>query len=66
MTYMHPWEFYPLDKHPEWKVQPIIRMICGNELLCRLESLIQMLKKENVSFITYHEFALETGSKLEG
>lgn len=65
-TYMHPWEFYPLDKHPEWKIQPIIKMNCGNVLLSRLESLILMLKKENVSFMTYHEFIIETGSQLEG
>ena len=56
-TYMHPWEFYPLNEHPEWKVQTIIKMNCGEVLLERLNKLISMLKSIDEDFITYTEFA---------
>lgn len=58
-TYMHPWEFYQLNEHPEWKTQGIIRMNCGKELQRRLDLLIKELKKTKVSFGTYKQFALK-------
>ena len=56
-TYMHPWEFYQLKEHPEWKLQAIIRMNSGDELLRRLDCLIKALKKTGAEFTTYAAFA---------
>lgn len=52
ITYMHPWEFYPLNAHPEWKVPCYIRRSCGLTMEKRLRNLILMLKQENVVFST--------------
>lgn len=52
ITYMHPWEFYPLNAHPEWKVPCYIRRSCGSTMEKRLRNLILMLKHENVVFST--------------
>lgn len=51
-TYMHPWEFYPLNEHPEWKVPRYISACCGVAMEERLRHLIQMLKREDASFNT--------------
>lgn len=56
-TYMHPWEFFPLNEHPEWKTQKIIKMNCGKKLQERLDRLIKELKKANLPFMTYTQFA---------
>lgn len=56
-TYMHPWEFYALREHPEWKTQRIILMNSGEELLRRLDCLIKMLKETGHDFVSYTEFA---------
>lgn len=63
-TYMHPWEFYQLKGHPEWKVQGIIKMNCGDELLCRLDRLIKMLKQTGAEFTTYTPFARQKITEL--
>ena len=63
-TYMHPWEFYQLDEHPEWKVQGIIRMNCGKELQNRLDLLIKYLKTTGIPFGTYRQFALQKIEEL--
>ena len=56
-TYMHPWEFYQLEDHPEWKIQSIIRMNSGDKLQRRLDLLIKELKKTNIPFGTYVQYA---------
>ncbi len=63
-TYMHPWEFYRLKEHPEWKLQGIIRMNSGDELLGRLDKLIKMLKTTGAEFVTYTPFALRKITEL--
>jgi hypothetical protein len=55
-TYMHPWEFYNLNEHPEWKIQGIIRMNCGSELQRRFDLLIKHLKGNGADFVTYSQF----------
>jgi hypothetical protein len=55
-TYFHPWEFYELNEHPEFKIPYIIRKNSGQKMVNRLDNLIKMLKKDNYNFITYHEF----------
>lgn len=56
VTYFHPWEFYELKKHPEFKVSFIIKRNSGADMVRRLDNLVRMLKREGHEFITYHEF----------
>ncbi|MEE0935860.1 MAG: polysaccharide deacetylase family protein [Methanobrevibacter sp.] len=56
VTYFHPWEFYDLKDHPEFKMQYIIRKNSGQDMVKRLDNLIMMLKRNNHRFITYNEF----------
>ena len=56
VTYFHPWEFYELKKHPEFKMPFIIKNHSGKEMVGRLDNLIKMLKNKNHRFITYSEF----------
>ena len=55
-TYFHPWEFYELNNHPEFKLPFIIRRNSGQKMVERLDYLIKMLKEQNHTFITYSEF----------
>ncbi|MBR2557672.1 MAG: polysaccharide deacetylase family protein [Methanobrevibacter sp.] len=55
-TYFHPWEFYELNDHPEFKIPFIIRNHSGRLMVGRLDNLIKMLKAKNHKFITYDEF----------
>lgn len=55
-TYMHPWEFYDLKEHPEFKTRFIVRNHSGRQLMERLDCLIKMLKDRKHHFITYKEF----------
>lgn len=56
VTYFHPWEFYELKEHPEFKMPYIIKKNSGKDMVKRLDNLIKMLKGENHKFITYDEF----------
>lgn len=56
VTYFHPWEFYELKEHPEFKTPFIIRNHSGVEMAERLDSLVKMLKNHGHRFITYNEF----------
>ena len=56
VTYFHPWEFYDLKQHPEFKMPFIIRNHSGREMVDRLDRLIKMLKTKNHQYITYNEF----------
>ncbi len=56
-TYFHPWEFYDLKEHPEFRMPFIIRNNSGRQMVQRLDSLIRMLKERRYEFITYNEFA---------
>lgn len=55
-TYFHPWEFYELGDHPEFKISYVIRKNSGSNMAKRLDNLIKTLKKDH-KFITYSEFA---------
>ncbi|MCF0243657.1 MAG: polysaccharide deacetylase family protein [Bacteroidaceae bacterium] len=59
-TYFHPWEFYDLNAHPEFRMPFIIRNHSGEEMVARLDRLIKRLKKEGAEFVTYSSFADET------
>ena len=56
-TYFHPWEFYPLGEHPEWKLPFIIRHHAGAPMYERLKAVIVNLQSRGAEFVTYHEFA---------
>lgn len=56
-TYFHPWEFYPLKQHPEFKTKWIVRNNSGDLLAKRLDRLIKRLKNVDEEFVTYTVFA---------
>ena len=60
-TYFHPWEFYELKAHPEYRIPYIIRRNSGIDMVKRLDDFIRCFK-EKYQFITYSEF---TESKTE-
>lgn len=57
-TYFHPWEFYELRSHPEFRMPFIIRNHSGEQMSGRLDNLIKMLKSRGEEFCTYTEFTL--------
>ena len=62
-TYFHPWEFYQLSDHPEFRMPYIIRHNSGHRMCQRLERLIQMLLTRGHQFITYNEFVEQLNSE---
>ena len=56
VTYFHPWEFYELKEHPEFRMPFIIKNHSGRAMAERLDRLVKMLKNHNHEFITYDEF----------
>ena len=56
VTYFHPWEFYALKEHPEFKLPFIIKNHSGEALFLRLDRLIKMLKARDCQFATFSEF----------
>lgn len=63
VTYFHPWEFYQLKEHPEYKIPLIIKNHSGNEMVNRLDRLVKMLKSRNQEFVTFSEFVKRRISK---
>ena len=56
VIYFHPWEYYPLKEHPEWKIPYIIKRNSGAEAVKRLDGLIKTFKQHGAQFATYTEF----------
>ena len=56
VTYFHPWEFFDLKEHPEFKIPFIIKNHSGREMMQRLDRFIKMLRKQENEFITFNEF----------
>lgn len=56
VTYFHPWEFYELKEHPEFKASFVIKRNSGSAMVKRMDNLVKMLKKEGHKFMTYKEF----------
>ena len=59
-TYFHPWEFYPLNDHPEFKIPYFIRRKAGIEMEQRLKQVIDFAKARGYKFGTYREYVNET------
>lgn len=55
VTYFHPWEFYHLKQHPEYRTPFIIRHNSGDDAARRLTMLIRMFKKAEAQFATYSQ-----------
>lgn len=55
-TYFHPWEFYELKQHPEFRMPFIIRNHSGRQMQQRLDRLIKKLKSSGETFVTYKSF----------
>lgn len=62
-TYFHPWEFYELDEHPEFKMPFIIKNHSGKKMQQRLARLIAYLKSQGEEFVTYSQFTDIVNSK---
>lgn len=56
VIYFHPWEFYELNEHPEWKIPYIIRHHSGEGMRSRLRGLIETFKEDKAEFVTFTEF----------
>ncbi len=56
VTYFHPWEFYDLKEHPEYKMPFIIRNHSGRQMMQRMDALIRTLRERGHEFITFTEF----------
>ena len=65
-TYFHPWEFYNLKAHPEFKTKWIMRNHSGNQLAERLGRFIEAMKADGCRFITYSQLVevWERGDKI--
>ncbi len=57
VTYFHPWEFYELKQHPEFKMPFIIKNHSGGQMAQRLDDLIKKLKSWNCTFTRFTDFA---------
>lgn len=64
ITYFHPWEFYPLYKHPEFKLSGIIRRNSGEKMASRLERLVHYLRDKGASFSTISAYLSSQGAEL--
>ncbi len=60
VTYFHPWEFYDLKQHPEFRMPFIIRNHSGKEMAGRLDRFIKMSKRHGEQFVTFTEFMERT------
>lgn len=56
VTYFHPWEFYSLHDHPEWKLPFVIYNNSGEAMVDRLDAFVRYFKKKGVPFVTFSEF----------
>jgi len=56
-TYFHPWEFVDISSNPAYHIPYIIGHRSGEQMRLRLARLIACLLRQNVSFITYSQFA---------
>lgn len=58
MTYFHPWEFYDLKEHPEFKMPFIIKNHSGQQMADRLDKLIKRFRA--CDFVTFSQFIDKT------
>lgn len=56
-VYFHPWEFFPLYEHPEWKIPFFITRNTGEEMHSRFRRLVKELKRNKEEFCTYSYYS---------
>lgn len=56
VVYFHPWEFFPLAQHPEWRIPYLMRHNSGEAMARRLCALLEMFGRQDTTFATYSEF----------
>ena len=59
IIYFHPWEFVNLGEHPEWRVPWLIRRNSGEAMVNRLNRLVETLKGEGATFVTFSQFVAQ-------
>ena len=64
LTYFHPWEFYPLYKHPEFRLPFIVKRNSGEKMAERLEKVIRALQQKGCEFSTVSCFLRNKGIDL--
>ena len=64
LTYFHPWEFYPLYKHPEFRLPFIVKRNSGEKMAERLEKVIRSLQQKGCEFSTVSCFLRNKGIDL--
>ena len=56
VCHLHPWEYYPLKEHPEWKIPFIIKRNSGTAAVKRLDTIIKTFKQHGAQFATFTEY----------
>lgn len=56
ITYFHPWEFADDTAKPQYKLPFVIRRHCGQDMLQRLDHVIDSLLSEGARFVTFSEY----------
>lgn len=56
VIYFHPWEFFPLDGHPQWHLPYTVRHNSGDEMARRLKRLITMFRDDKAVFETFTDY----------
>lgn len=56
VTYFHPWEFFALGDHPEWRLPYTVTRNSGEEMARRLAALINMFKADGAQFSTFTDY----------
>lgn len=64
VIYFHPWEFYPLSGHPEFKIPFIIRRHSGPAMEERLDSLIRHFKNKGIDFDCFTNFIIKRNLQI--
>lgn len=56
VIYFHPWEFFPLGDHPEWRLPYTVRHNSGDAMADRLKALIDMFRADGADFVTFTNY----------
>ena len=56
VVYFHPWEFYPLGEHPEFRLPFVVRNNAGKGMIERLDKWISAFLREGAEFVTFSDF----------
>lgn len=60
VTYFHPWEFSDATTLPKYHLPLVVRRHCGQQMLQRLDLLIQSLQERGAHFTTFASYIHQT------